>query len=114
MEALLETTVWDTPYQPNHIYLMDGNKAVAYIRSNWKNDAGNSEPFYFKNPMQLDMRYRTFRRLSLSVFGIMEKLPVIEVQGKSGKYIVDVVGKRCSCPGFKFRGECKHVKEHCE
>lgn len=113
MQALLETTKWDTEFQPNHIYLMDGYNAVAYIRSQHRGD-GTSVPFYFKKPLPIDMRGRTFKKISLSVFGIMEKLPVIEVQGKTGKYVVDVLNKRCSCPGFRYRGDCKHVVEHCK
>ncbi len=36
----------------------------------------------------------------------------IEVQGSNGKkyFIID---EKCSCPGFKFRGSCKHIQNNC-
>ena len=35
---------------------------------------------------------------------------VIQVQGSNGKVYTIEDGK-CSCPGYTFRGNCKHVKE---
>ena len=37
---------------------------------------------------------------------------VITVQGSKGNVYTIQDGK-CSCPGFTYRGDCKHVKEHC-
>ena len=45
-----------------------------------------------------------------------EELPshIIRVIGSKGNlYLVDKEKGTCTCPGFTFRGTCKHVKEHC-
>ena len=110
MEALKEVTEWAVEYrQPNHTYLFDGDKAVAY--KVWH----TGEPFYFKVPSKLDKRYRKFERVDISVFGPIvkeQKTSIIEVKGSKGNvYRVDTEAKTCTCPGFGFRGECKHIKE---
>lgn len=104
-EAFLETTVWDGPY-PNHTYLLEGDRAIAYIK------VGTKEPFYFSKPIQLDKRGRKFQKLDKNPFGKQETDPtLIEVKGSKGDtYYVDPVAATCTCSGFKFRGTCKHLK----
>jgi hypothetical protein len=87
---------------------MDGDKAVAYIR--WH----EGEPEFFKTPQKMDKRYRKFEKVDISLFNVEDrKDPVIlEVPGSKGAtYYVNVEDKICTCPGFQFRGACKHVKE---
>lgn len=105
MEVLREVTVWESEHQPNHIYLMDGQKALAYIRF------GQGEPFYFKNGITIDKRGRKFVPADLQLFKIIkEKSNVREVQGSKGQiYHVNDEEGTCSCPGFTFRGSCKHL-----
>ena len=110
MEALKEVTEWAVEYrQPNHTYLFDGDKAVAYIR--WH----EGEPEFFKTPQKMDKRYRKFEKADISVFGPIvkeQKSHIVEVKGSKGNvYRVDTEAKTCTCPGFGFRGECKHIKE---
>jgi len=107
MEALRETTKWkESTVQSNHIYLFDGSKAVAYIKF------GTGEPFYFKTPLTLDRRGRTFAKEDTILFKVKVKSSLIEVKGSKGNsYFVDAEAKTCTCPGFTFRGACKHVKE---
>jgi len=105
-----EVTVWAVEYrQPNHTYLMDGDRAVAYI--SWH----EGEPEFFKVPSKLDKRYRKFEKVDISVFGSIvkeQKSHIVEVKGsKDNTYRVDTEAKSCSCPGFTFRGSCKHIKE---
>ena len=101
MKWMRETTEWAEP-TPNHLYLMDGDKALAYVR------AGTNEHKVFSKPMVLDLRGRKFaevRRFDLPV-----KSNTKEVKGSKGEtYTVDLDEHTCTCPGFKFRGTCKHI-----
>lgn len=108
MIAVKETTVWkDTPSKPNHVYLMDGAKAVAYIK--W----GTGPVEYFKSPITLDKRGRKFETLKKNPFKVVDN-PVesfiIKVQGSRGEtYSVNTQDKSCTCQSFVYRGKCKHV-----
>ena len=111
MEALKEVTAWDVEYrQPNHTYLMDGDKVVAYIR--WHEGV----PEFFKTPRKMDKRYRKFEKVDISLFEVEDKKDpmVVEVKGSKGQtYFLSNPGGEwhCTCPGFTFRGACKHTKE---
>lgn len=107
MEAVVETTIWSGSMQPNHKYLLDGNKMVAYIKQ------GSTTPFYFKNPLTIDKRGRKFVSLKVNPFKVVkEKSTVIKVSGSKGQvYSIDTEEKTCTCPGYTFRGACKHLTE---
>ena len=104
MEALRETTGGQFP---PHIYLLDGNNLVSYIKS------GESEPFYFKNPIKgFDKRGRKFEAVKPNPFK-ERKSNAITVTGSKGQvYYIDAEARSCTCPGFQFRGACKHLAEH--
>jgi hypothetical protein len=105
MQAYKEITVWNDNI-PNHTYLLDGDKMVAYIKH------GSRKPYYFKKPIQIDKRGRKFEELKKNPFKTEIKTELIEVQGSKGnKYFVDPEAKTCTCPGFTFRGACKHINE---
>lgn len=106
MEALRETT---GGLFPAHTYLLDSNNLVAYIK------ATETEPFYFKNPIKgFDKRGRKFESVATTPFKQLKKESnVITVQGSKGQtYFVDRDQKTCTCPGFTFRGSCKHLAEN--
>jgi hypothetical protein len=105
MEALQETTGGQFP---PHIYLLDGNKLVSYIKS------GETEPFYFKNPIKgFDKRGRKFATVTPNPFKVKAQINLIKVKGSNGnEYTIDPEEKTCTCPGFTFRGACKHVGQH--
>lgn len=108
MEALKEITVWKgVARQPNHTYLFDGERAVAYIK--WH----QGKPIYFNNPGRLDRRGRKFVKADIKLFGETKvKSSLLEVKGSKGNsYWVDPMGKTCTCPGFTFRGKCKHITQ---
>jgi hypothetical protein len=102
MEALREVTDWATP---NHTYLLDGTTLVAYIKQ------GTTEPFYFsKGIKNFDKRGRKFEKADASLFEQSASSSLIEVQGSKGAvYYVDPELHSCTCPGFTFRGKCKHT-----
>lgn len=103
MEALVETT---GGLFPPHTYLLDGTTLVAYIRS------GTNEPFYFKSGIKgFDKRGRKFVKGDVKLFKKAKvQSNVREVNGSNGKvYYVDDEAQTCTCPGFTFRGACKHL-----
>jgi hypothetical protein len=110
MQAYKETTVWqDVANNINHTYLLDGDKMVAYIKFS------TSEPFYFSKPIRIDKRGRKFELVEPNPFtSRVEPMPWIkQVAGsKPGVfYTVNTDENTCTCPGYTFRGACKHTKE---
>jgi hypothetical protein len=79
---------------------------------------GVGEIKVFKNPIRIDVRGRKFAVNSVQFrTDLKEPEPegrVFTVTGSKGdKYTVNEVrgSWSCTCSGFKFRGECKHIKE---
>ena len=107
MEAVVETTVWTDSNNANHTYLLDGTKMLAYIK------VGSTTPFYFKNPITIDKRGHKFETLKVSPFKkVKEKSTIIKVPGSKGNiYSIDTEQKTCTCPGYMYRGSCKHITE---
>jgi len=111
MEAVREITVWTgVDYrQPNHDYLLDGDRVVAYRP--W----GTGEIIKCSGKLKIDRRGRKFEKLEPNPFGNIGKKKesmVLEVPGSKGAtYYVNTQELTCTCPGFTFRGSCKHTKE---
>ena len=110
MQAIKEITEWKgVTRQPNHTYLMEGSKCVAYKQ--WH----VGEPFYFSKPLPIDRRGRKFVELTDNPFDLEDlavDTHVIRVKGSKGEeYRVDLQAGTCTCPGYTFRGACKHVKQ---
>jgi hypothetical protein len=60
LQVIKEITEWKVDFrQPNHVYLMDGSKVVAY--QPW----GEGEPVYYTNKQKLDKRRRQFETVPL-------------------------------------------------
>ncbi len=119
-EAYLETTQWADVKGCNHTYYLEGDRMLAYIRH------GTSEPFWFRAPISISRSGRKFQRVDATAFeqslgGLFINLiepkdsnpDVVEVAGsKPGVvYLVNVKDKSCTCPGYTFRGKCKHVEQ---
>lgn len=105
MEAIREVT---GGLFPPHVYLLEGTTLVAYIKR------GETVPFYFKNGIKgFDKRGRKFERADVGLFKqARAKSDLVEVKGSKGNsYFVDPEARTCTCPGFTFRGACKHIEE---
>lgn len=108
MQALRETTEWANKASPNHTYLLDGDKLVAYIRS------GTSEPKYFTSPIKgFSKTGRKFESASLDLFELPTQVSSVQqVVGSRGDvYIINLDELTCTCPGYSYRGACKHTKQ---
>ncbi len=109
MEAVREITVWEgIDRQPNHIYLLDGDRVKAYIK--W----GEGPVEWLSGKIKIDRRGRKFQKVDASLFDVEEQKAdcIIEVKGSRGdSYFVNPEEGTCTCPGFQFRSSCKHIKE---
>lgn len=119
MQILKEVTEWDWP---NHTYLLDGKGyLIAYIKEG--QDEVNrlsrlpfsktGRKFIKEENEKLDSYAKMYNQpiLNGEVLGIEEKFASWTVDGSKGNtYIVELIGDKyhCSCPGYGFRGKCKH------
>ena len=105
MQAIKETT---GGLFPAHTYLLDGTTLVAYIK------VGETKPFYFKNGIKgFSKSGRKFEELKKNPFNVDVTISsVTKVQGSKGNvYEVDKEAGTCTCPGYTYRGKCKHVEQ---
>lgn len=119
VKIMQEVTDWKVPYrQPNHVYLMSGDRVLAMSR--W----GTEKPQYFASQSRIDRRGRKFVeikknpwRFDLNVKVVTEEKPSGQtwtVTGSRGdEYTVSLMDGRwsCTCPGATFRGQCRHQAE---
>lgn len=98
IEILQEITDWGKYNVTNGVYHV--NSAGQLVQHNDK---------VFKNPIK---QFSKSRRKFTKIGERPEELAadVIQVQGSNGKVYTIEDGK-CSCPGYTFRGNCKHVKQ---
>lgn len=63
LQVLREVTEWKVDFkQPNHVYLMDGDKVYAYQK--W----GDGEVVVFDTPRKINKRYRKFEKMKTNPF----------------------------------------------
>jgi hypothetical protein len=107
MKLLQETTKWDLTTQPNHVYLVDGDKITAY------QPFGTGTVVHFKKPMRFDQARRSFKQLAVdaAVWGNCVQR-IVQVAGSKGSvYQVNLDANTCTCTGFQYRGRCKHIEQ---
>ena len=103
MEAIKEIT---GGLFPAHVYLLDGNNLVAYVKK------GETAAFYFKSPIKVfGKRGRKFETVTPNPFKQQKESHAKTVIGSSGQ-VYTVTEDSCSCPGFTYRGRCKHMGQH--
>jgi hypothetical protein len=103
MQALVETT---GDQFPAHTYLLDGNNLVAYVKVN------ETTPFYFRNPIKgFDKRGRKFQTGNITLFTVKKESNAHTVIGSKGQTYT-VTEDSCTCPGYTYRGTCKHMGQH--
>ena len=112
MKWFAETTDYKDSV-PNGIYLLDDSKSKMYA---FRPAAGEIKTF--RNPIRIDVRGRKF---VINPVQFKTKLKEEEPEGrvwtvkgsKGDEYKVSELNGNwsCTCSGFKFRGDCKHVKE---
>lgn len=106
MEAVIETT---GGLFPAHTYLLDGTNLVAYIKR------GETQPYYFKSPIKgFSKSGRKFKATTQSLFTVQVEPEVAlkAIQGSKGNvYYVNEAEATCTCPGYTYRGTCKHLTE---
>ena len=121
LKIMQEVTQW-TGFrrQPNHVYLMSGDRAYAYVK--W----GKGKPFYFRTFQRIDRRGRKFVEVAKNPWRFNLDLEIeteqptkpsgqtwIVAGSKGNSYTVSLSGGSwsCSCPGHGFRHRCRHVDE---
>ena len=103
IDILQEVTDWGKYSANNGIYHVNGaGQLVAYKPS------ADAELKTFINPLK---QFSKSRRKFVKLGQVDEQLAddVIVVQGSNGNTYTIQDGK-CSCPGYTYRGDCKHVK----
>ncbi len=108
IEILQEVTDWGKYKVNNGVYHVNSaGKLVAYQVNQ------DSEVQVLTKPSNL---FSKSRRKFVKIGKRAEELNknIIKVTGSKGNvYLVDTEKNTCTCPGFTYRGYCKHVKEYC-
>lgn len=110
MKVLREVTEWATDIQPNHVYLVEGDKIVAY------QPHGTGAVVHFAHRSRLDRARRKFKEepVDSALWGNSVKQPahIVTVPGSKGaSYEVNLQEGSCTCSGYRFRGNCKHLAQ---
>ena len=98
---------------PNGVYLLDDSKSKMYA---FRPASGVIKTF--KNPIRIDTRGRKFAVNPVQYrTDLKEPEPEGRVWGVKGskgdEYRVTELNSNysCTCSGFKFRGQCRHITE---
>ena len=114
MKAFQETTEWNTDFvMPNHVYFLSDSKdkMYGYVK------ASTGEILEVNTPYKFKASGRKFKEVANTWgFKINESEPEgfvkIVIGSKGERYTITETNRvrQCSCPGFKFRGKCRHTE----
>jgi hypothetical protein len=114
MKAYQEITEWATDFEmPNHVYFLSDSKdkMYGYVQ------AGTGIVQTMRTPYRFKASGRKFREVENTWnFKLTEDVPEgfvkIVIGSKGERYTITEVNnvRQCSCPGFKFRGKCRHIE----
>ena len=108
IDILREVTDWGDLKVNNGVYPVNGaGQLVAYQINQ------DAKVQVLKSPSK---QFSKARRKFVKIGERKEELAsnIVEVKGSKGNsYFVDIDKAICTCPGFTFRGKCKHVEELC-
>lgn len=103
MKVLQEITQWPDNTRNHTYWVTDGGKVVAYDRGQGKET--------FQSPKNFDRRGRKFITLRIIDDPVTLQPGQRLVAGSQGnQYLVDDQAGTCTCSGFKFRGQCRHLE----
>ena len=113
MKTFQEVTEWDAEYRvPNHVYFLNDSKEKMYGYVNSKGIVQN-----FTKPYKFHSRGRKFKEVANTWgFKIEDEEPEgfvkIVIGSKGERYTITEVDsvRHCTCPGYKFRGKCRHIE----
>ena len=117
MKAFLEITEWDSDFAvPNHVYFLNDSKdkMYGYVQA----DTGIVQTM--RTPYRFHVRGRKFKEVkNIWNFGVdeTEQQPagrtwtVAGSKGNEYRVTQELGTWSCTCSGFKFRGQCRHVAE---
>ena len=116
MKAFQEITTWDSDFAvPNHVYFLNDSrdKMYGYVQ------AGTGIVQTMRTPYRFHTRGRQFQEVKNRWnFSVEEKSAQPagrswQVAGSRGNEytVTEELGSwSCSCTGFKYHGECKHIR----
>lgn len=116
MKAFKEITEWDSDFAvPNHTYFLNDSKdkMYGYVRE------ADGVVQIFAKPYRFHVRGRKFREIKNTWNVKVDDAEPVEgrnwtVPGSKGA-VYTVTENRgswtCTCSGFKFRSQCRHVTE---
>ena len=108
IEILQEVTDWGKYKVNNGIYHVNGSGQLVAYQPNKK-----SVVQVLNVP---SANFSKARRKFVKIGEREEELPshIKKIIGSKGNvYLLDTEKMTCTCPGFTYRGHCKHVKEYC-
>jgi hypothetical protein len=115
MKYFQEITNWADGSDANHIYLLDDSKGKMYAYV----PKGSNELFNSNSQSRSTSAGASSSQWPLGGTIKLQKSqkpnnPTWTVAGSKGaEYVVELVDNvyNCTCPGFRFRGACRHIAE---